>query len=79
MVEEEIPPPYGMALNKIEDATIRLWNLRWSNTSDYRQTKQWFPTPNKAIASRLVKLDRKCLGYAVQLITGHNRLRYHES
>ena len=68
-----------MALGIIEEAIKKLWDQRWSHSNEYRQTKQWFPMTNSAKSKRLVKLDRKSLGYIVQLITGHNRLRYQES
>ena len=79
MVEEKIPHPKRMALGIIEEAIKKLWDQRWSQSKEYRQTKQWFPMTNSAKSKRLVKLDRKSLGYIVQLITGHNRLRYQES
>ena len=79
MEEEIIPLPRRMALNLIEEATKKLWNHRWKNSEHCRQTKQWFPVTNSAKSKMLVKMDRKQLSSCIELITGHNRLRYHES
>ena len=79
MEEEIIPLPRRMALNLIEEATKKLWNQRWKNSDHCRQTKQWFPVTNSAKSKMLVKMDRKQLSSCIELITGHNRLRYHES
>ena len=46
MEEEIIPHPKRMALSLIEEATRKLWDQRWINSSEYRQTKQWFPRTN---------------------------------
>ena len=37
------------------------------------------PVTNSAKSKMLVKMDRKQLSSCIELITGHNRLRYHES
>ena len=79
VVEEVIPLPKRMAINIIEEATRKLWDQRWSNSSECRQTKQWFPTTNRAKSKLLLRQDKNSLGLIVQLISGHNRLRYQES
>ena len=76
--EEKIPSPFRMALREIEEAIEKTWNTRWKNSPEYRQTKQWFPIIDKAKSKRLIKQDRTSLSYIVQLVTGHNRLRYQE-
>ena len=47
--------------------------------NEARQTKIWFPRPNKNISNLLCNLKRHDLGLVVQMITGHNRLKRHES
>ena len=78
-MEEEIPPPFTIALRRVESGTRKLWDQRWSISDNCRQTKLWMPLTNKVKASKLVNLDRKSLSLAVHLLSGHNYLRYHES
>ena len=75
----EIPPPVSVAKKKITDSMLRKWNKRWSNLDQCMQTKQWFPTIDRKKSKKLLNLGRIELGNIVQLLTGHNRLRYHES
>ena len=44
-----------------------------------QQTKKWFQVTNSAKSKMLVKMDREQLSSGFELITGCNRLRYHES
>ena len=50
---------------------------RWTESSDYRQTKIWLPALNLAVSKQIVALPRKTLSTVVNLITGHNWLNYH--
>ena len=79
IVEEKIPPPYRMALSKIEEATRQLWDQRWTQSSECRQTKQWFTATNNSLSKKLMRTSRHQLGQIVQLVTGHNFLRYHQN
>ena len=79
LVEEKIPPPYRLALSKIEEATRQLWDQRWTQSTDCRQTKQWFPVTNNTVSKKLMRTTRHQLGHIVQLVTGHNFLRYHQN
>ena len=79
VVEEKIPPPYRMALSKIEETTRQLWDQRWIQSSECRQTKQWFPVTNNSLSKKLMRTSRHQLGQIVQLVTGHNFLRYHQN
>ena len=79
IVEEKIPPPYRMAVSKIEEATRQLWDQRWTQSTECRQTKQWFPVTNSSLSKKLMRTSRHQLGQIVQLVTGHNFLRYHQN
>ena len=79
LVEEKIPPPFRMALSKIEEATRKLWDQRWAQGIDCRQTKQWFPVTNNSLSKNLMRTSRHQLGQIVQLVTGHNFLRYQQN
>ena len=72
-------PPASWAKRLIYDFFIKIWNQRWISLKEARQTKIWFPTINMGKSEALIKLSRPELGLAVQMITGHNRLKRHES
>jgi ribonuclease HI/retron-type reverse transcriptase len=55
------------------------WNIRWQNSDDCRQTKQWFPSINPNLSHHVVMLDRKHFSLFVQLITGHNFMNRHQA
>ena len=75
----EAPPPKSWAKGKITAAAYRAWNLKWANSLQCRQTKIWFPKINRNKSEYLLSKGRLQLGLLVQIITGHNRLNYHES
>ena len=58
-----------------------LWEERWKQRSDCRQTKLWFPSVNadsRAKSKSLLSLPRESLSTAIQFITGFNRLYKHQ-
>ena len=75
----DLPPPKGIAAKKIFDAMYIKWNQRWKSSTEFRQTKLFFPEIDRKKSNTLCNLDRKSLGLMVQILTGHNRLHYHES
>ena len=72
-------PPISWAKAKIAEACNNQWESEWVHYEEARQTKFWFHRPNKRNSNSLIRLPRIELGLAVQMITGHNRLRYHQS
>ena len=74
-----IPSPISLAKRKINDAMLKVWTKRWKHLKQCRQTKLWFPVIDRKKSKFFMNLGRVQLGHIVQLITGHNRLRYHES
>ena len=77
MPEEETPISYNNLKTKINELVQNLWSKRWTDSSNYRQTKIWLPLPNPAVSKQIVALPRKTLSTVVNLITGHNWLNYH--
>jgi hypothetical protein len=75
----ELPPPTSIAKAKITNAMYKKWNERWQSCNEYRQTKIFFPQLDTKKSGALVNLDRQNLGMMVQVLSGHNRLRYHHS
>ena len=74
-----IPTPISWAMKKITDSTYRKWSSRWAFSKIGRQTKIWFPKPDKQKSKFFLGQTRTELGHQVQMITGFNRLNYHES
>ena len=56
-----------------------LWQQEWTVRTDCRQTKQWFPLLDKSRAFMILHQGRKAISWMVQLITGHNFMKRHES
>ena len=80
----EIPTPLQWAKAKISAETIKDWNQEWWDYKDAdgkpiaEQTKIWFPSTDFRNSQSLLNLGRHELSLAVQLITGHNLLNYHQ-
>ena len=77
-----ISSPISLAKRKINDAMLKGWTNRWTDKKrkdEYKQTKLWFPVIDRRKSKNLLSLSRVQLGHIVQLITGHNRLMYHQS
>ena len=75
----ELPPPKSTAMVKISNAMYKKWNQRWkSNPADFKATKIFFPELNRKRADALMKLDRYTLSNMIQIISGHNWLKYFE-
>ena len=74
-----LPPPPSWAKLKIAQVIGKIWYDRWNHKDEARQTKMWFGKYDKGVTRHLLKLNRRDLGSAIQLITGHNRLNRHES
>ena len=75
----DLPPPNCIAKGKISAVMYKKWNQRWKSSTEFRQTNLFFSELDRKKSNILCKLDRKTLGLIVQAITGHNRLKYHES
>ena len=75
----DIPPPKSWAKEILAKKMYREWTQRWASLDEARQTKIWFTRPDKALSGLVTQLNRSDLGLFVQMVTGHNRLKYHES
>ena len=71
--------PESMVKMRFKNKFQCLWQEYWTNRPDCRQTKQWLPRISKKISFDILKLNRKEISWAVQLITGHNFMKRHES
>lgn len=74
------PPPSSTAIKaKIKETIKGLWNTRWKNGSDARQTKIFFPEICTKKAKEIRTLSRDKLSKTVRALTGHDFRRRHES
>jgi len=69
----------NIARNLLRKRIEEYWNEGWINLPTCRQTKHFFPEVNKSKALDYTKCRRAAFSAAVQLITGHNFLKRHES
>jgi ribonuclease HI len=82
---DEVPAPYSLLRQLVEQGVNKRWAARWQAAKHadgkpiYRQTKHFFPKPDKNKAYFLIKQDRATLGKLIQFITGHAFLKRHES
>ena len=75
---ERIPVPRSFVKFTLNETMLSIWNKVWTSSSDYRQTKLWFPEIQVHRSENLMKLNREEFGKAVQTISGHSYLRYHQ-
>ena len=75
----DTPLPESWAKAKIASSIKKIWTQRWVSVNEARQTKIFFPRPNKSTSDLLCNLNRRDLGFIVEMITGHCRLKRHES
>ena len=75
----DVPLPESWAKAKIANSITKIWAQRWVSLNEARQTKIFFPRPNKRVSNLLCNLNRCDLGLLIQMVTGHCRLKRHES
>ncbi len=71
--------PHSYIKEIIKKGFIQKWNLKWSLLRECRQTKIWFPGISPSKSADILCCSRENLSWLVQLITGHNRMKRHES
>ena len=55
------------------------WNTRWTNSSEYKHTKFFYPEVNTHKAKHLLKHSRGTVQLITRAITGHNFLSKHQN
>ena len=73
------PIPVSVINRQLGSLTCRKWTEYWLNRRDCRQTKLWFPEPNKKLANQLLELPRQDFGMVTRWVTGHCYLARHQS
>ena len=74
-----IPLPRQATKRAIQLSVDEYWHFQWSRYNDGRQSKQFYPAPNRTKAKYCYNLSRKELGRLIRIVTGHNNLFYHRS
>jgi ribonuclease HI len=75
--EPIIPVSNSWIDNQINSYIANEWTWIWQHTNEARQTKIFFPKPDKRKSNKLIKLDRQTYGQAFRWISGHSFHRYH--
>jgi hypothetical protein len=76
-VEPIIPVAKSWVNNKINQYVIDEWTWTWQHTNEARQTKIFFPAPDKRKSTKLLAYDRETFGQIFRWISGHSFHRYH--
>ena len=61
--------------SQIEDTTRKCWTDRWQSGEDARQSKYFWPGPDKAKTNFILSHPRDVVSRAVRFLTGHAFLR----
>ena len=81
----DLPAPYSYLRKRVQDGIHQLWKEKWTaeRYSDgrpkYRQTKHWFPEPNKNKSYDIIRNDRQTIGKLMQFVTGHAHMNRHQN
>ena len=82
MLNTEGPEPFVPISKSIFKHHTKLkydqkWKKRWKDSSQFRQTKLWFPEPSSKIHYNLGQITRPEASKMIQVLTGHCNLRKH--
>jgi hypothetical protein len=55
---------------ELKENMINEWNNRWQSTTDYRQTKVWFPATDIPKSEKLIRHTRPTVGRTARNISG---------
>ena len=53
------------------------WYTEWAKIEGHAQTKYWLPKPDPFLATKLLQMSRKHLGYNIKFFSGHGWWRKH--
>ena len=75
--ELSLAPDKKTIIPTIESFLNEKWFKSWDDLAGHAQTKYWLPRPDSFLASKLLKMARKHLGYNIQFFSGHGWWRKH--
>jgi ribonuclease HI len=77
--EPIVPVPLCQLKRDIRAEVEKRWKARWLARTDCRQSKMFWPAPNKSRSEALAKFDRREFSDMIQLLTGHNHYGRHKN
>ena len=75
--ELSLAPDKKNIIPTIESFLNDKWFKSWDDLAGHAQTKYWLPRPDSFLASKLLQMSRKHLGYNIQFFSGHGWWRKH--
>ena len=75
--ELSLAPDKKVIIPTIESFLNDKWFKFWDDLAGHAQTKYWLPRPDSFLASKLLKMSRKHLGYNIQFFSSHGWWRKH--
>ena len=75
--ELSLAPDKKTIIPTIESFINEKWFKSWDDLAGHAQTKYWLPRPDPFLASKLLQMSRKHLGFNIQFFSGHGWWRKH--
>ena len=75
--ELSLAPDKKTIIPTIESFLNEKWYKSWDDLAGHAQTKYWLPRPDSFLASKLLQMSRKYLGFNIQFFSGHGWWRKH--
>jgi hypothetical protein len=72
------PVPRCQLERDIEDTVEKRWLERWQAKPEARQSKMFWPRPDRNRTINLLRFTRESFGLTVQMFTGHNHYNRHK-
>ena len=69
--ELSLAPDKKTIIPTIESFLNDKWFKSWDDLAGHAQTKYWLPRPDSFLASKLLQMTRKHLGFNIQFFSGH--------
>ena len=75
--ELSLAPDKKSTIPTIESFLNDKWYKSWDDLAGHAQTKYWLPRPDPYLATKLLQMSRKHLGFNIQFFSGHGWWRKH--
>ena len=72
-----LAPDKKSIIPTIESFLNDKWYKSWDDLAGHAQTKYWLPRPDPYLATKLLQMSRKHLGFNIQFFSGHGWWRKH--
>ncbi len=76
---EDIPIPWQhVKMLSKENEELR-WTVKWKQEPRFRQTKFFFPEPDKGKSMAIINEDKSTVGHLISMLTGHAFMARHNA